>query len=262
MEKKEGRVGWKFYTVGPEPYPMVYVHRSGRTARASAEGCSIALISPKDTSKFASLCKSFSKDSFQRFPLENSYMPEVLKRLSLARQIDKITRKDSQEKAEKSWFDRNASSVDLVTENYDSEEEQVNKCRQKKASSKQLKRLQTELSMLISRPLQSKTFSHRYLAGAGVTPLLQEQLQQLSRQKLSDRQGAVFGKKGKLVVIGQDCIDALHALRSAGEEVRMDIKDSTRQKNTVNSKRKRKEEKTRLRDQRKKKKREQNQEDE
>ncbi|WJX76256.1 RNA helicase [Trifolium repens] len=240
----------------------VYVHRSGRTARASAEGCSIALISPKDTSKFASLCKSFSKDSFQRFPLENSYMPEVLKRLSLARQIDKITRKDSQEKAEKSWFDRNASSVDLVTENYDSEEEQVNKCRQKKASSKQLKKLQTELSMLISRPLQSKTFSHRYLAGAGVTPLLQEQLQQLARQKPSDRQSAVFGKKGKLVVIGQDCVDALHALRSAGEEVRMDIKDSTRQKNTVNSKRKRKEEKTRLRDQRKKQKRKQNQEDE
>ncbi|XP_045794355.1 DEAD-box ATP-dependent RNA helicase 13 [Trifolium pratense] len=240
----------------------VYVHRSGRTARASAEGCSIALISPKDTSKFASLCKSFSKDSFQRFPLENSYMPEVLKRLSLARQIDKITRKDSQEKAEKSWFDRNACSVDLVTENYDSEEEQVNKCRQKKASSKQLKKLQMELSMLISRPLQSKTFSHRYLAGAGVTPLLQEQLQQLTRQKLSDRQGAVFGKKGKLVVIGQDCVDALHALRSAGEEVRMDIKDSTRQKNTVNSKRKRKVEKTRLRDQRKKQKRKQNQEDE
>ncbi|XP_058767695.1 DEAD-box ATP-dependent RNA helicase 13 isoform X2 [Vicia villosa] len=241
----------------------VYVHRSGRTARASAEGCSIALISPKDTSKFASLCKSFSKDTFQRFPLENSYMPEILKRLSLARQIDKITRKDSQEKAEKSWFDRNASSVDLVTENYDSEEEQVNKHRQKKASSKKLKNLQTELSTLISRPLQSKTFSHRYLAGAGVTPLLQEQLQQLARQKLSERQGTGFGKKGKLVVIGQDCVDALHALRSAGEEVRMDIKDSTgRQRNAVSSKRKRKEEKTRLRDQRKKKKRDLNQDDE
>ncbi|RVX07542.1 DEAD-box ATP-dependent RNA helicase 13 [Vitis vinifera] len=39
----------------------VYVHRSGRTARASADGCSIALISPNDRSKFANLCKSFSK---------------------------------------------------------------------------------------------------------------------------------------------------------------------------------------------------------
>ncbi|QCE02784.1 ATP-dependent RNA helicase DDX24/MA [Vigna unguiculata] len=233
----------------------VYVHRSGRTARASAEGCSIALISPRDTSKFASLCKSFSKDNFQRFPLENSYMPEVLKRLSLARQIDKITRKDSQVKAEKSWFDRNASAVELVTENYDSEEEQVNKHKQMKASSRQLKKLQEELNMLISRPLQSKSFSHRYLAGSGVTPLMQEQLQQLARQKLSDHQGSTLGKKGKLVVIGQDCMDALQALRSAGEEVRMDIKDlAGKQRNVENLKRKRKEEKKRLRDQRRKQK--------
>ncbi|XP_061340168.1 DEAD-box ATP-dependent RNA helicase 13 [Gastrolobium bilobum] len=232
----------------------VYVHRSGRTARASAEGCSIALISSRDTSKFASLCKSFSKDAFQRFPLENSYLPEVLKRMSLARQIDKITRKDSQVKAEKSWFDRNANLVELVTENYNSEEEQVNKHKQMKSSSRQLKKLQEELNMLISRPLQSKTFSHRYLAGAGVTPLMQEQLQQLARQKLSDHQGSGLGKKGKLVVIGQDCVEALQALRSSGEEVRMDVKDFTgKQRNMENLKRKRKEEKKRLRDQRRKK---------
>lgn len=36
------------------------------------------------------------QESFQRFPVEISYMPEVMKRLSLARQIDKILRKDSQ----------------------------------------------------------------------------------------------------------------------------------------------------------------------
>ncbi|KAL4393458.1 hypothetical protein AHAS_Ahas02G0054000 [Arachis hypogaea] len=197
----------------------VYVHRSGRTARASAEGCSIALVSPKETAKFASLLKSFSKDNFQRFPLQNSYMPEILKRLSLARQIDKITRKNSQVKAEKNWFDRNANSVELVTENDDSEEEQVNKHKQMKASSKQLKTLQQELKMLISRPLQSKTFSHRYLAGAGVTPVMQEQLLQLAKQKLNDRPGSGVGKKGKLVVIGQDCVEALQALRNAGEEV-------------------------------------------
>ncbi|KAF7827946.1 DEAD-box ATP-dependent RNA helicase 13 [Senna tora] len=233
----------------------VYVHRSGRTARASAEGCSIALISPRDTSKFASLCKSFSKDIFQRFPLENSYMPEVLKRLSIARQIDKIVRKDSQEKAEKNWFERNAESVELVTENYDSEEERVKKYKQMKASSTQLKKLQQELNGLLSRPLQSKTFSHRYLAGAGVTPLMQEQFQLLAKQKQGDQQRSGVTTKGKLVVIGHDCIEALQALRKAGEEVRMDVKDMVGKRiNMENLKRKRKEEKKRLRDQRRKQK--------
>ena len=48
---------------------------------------------------------------------------------------------------------------------------------------------------------------------------MQEQLQQLARQNLGDHQGSGPGKKGKLVVIGQDCVEALQALRSAGEEV-------------------------------------------
>ncbi|XP_073283244.1 DEAD-box ATP-dependent RNA helicase 13-like, partial [Primulina huaijiensis] len=82
----------------------VYVHRCGRTARAFTDGCIIVLISPSDASKFAALCKSFSKESFQRFPIEVSYMPEIMKRSSLAQKIDKIARKDSQEKAEKSWL--------------------------------------------------------------------------------------------------------------------------------------------------------------
>ncbi|KAH1246911.1 DEAD-box ATP-dependent RNA helicase 13 [Glycine max] len=66
----------------------------------------------------------------------------------------------------KNWFDRNASSLELVTENYDSEEAQVNKHKQMKTISRQLKKLQKELEMLILHPLQSKTFLHRYLAGA------------------------------------------------------------------------------------------------
>ncbi|KAK4383587.1 DEAD-box ATP-dependent RNA helicase 13 [Sesamum angolense] len=63
-----------------------------------------------------------SEESFQRFPVEISYMPESMKRSSLAHQTDKIVRKDSQEKAEKSWLERNAQSVELVLEDNDSQE--------------------------------------------------------------------------------------------------------------------------------------------
>lgn len=35
------------------------------------------------------------QDTLQRFPIDDSYMPEVRKRLSLARQIIKISLKDS-----------------------------------------------------------------------------------------------------------------------------------------------------------------------
>ncbi|KAF3685867.1 DEAD-box ATP-dependent RNA helicase 13 [Capsicum annuum] len=241
----------------------VYVHRSGRTARAHSDGCSIALITPNDTSKFAALCKSFSKEKFQRFPLEMSYMPEVMKRLSLGRQIDKISRKDSQsrvcvtnltpedysasfltmqftlhckglfalrqmDKAKKNWLERSAESMELVLEDNYSEEERVNNHKQKKATSAQLTKLQEELKSLLSRPLQPKTFSKRYLAGAGVSPLLQNQLEELARQKNPNDSGDVNRKK--LIVIGQDCVEPLQALRSAGPEACVNS-DENRRKN-------------------------------
>ncbi|GMN61475.1 hypothetical protein TIFTF001_030559 [Ficus carica] len=231
----------------------VYVHRSGRTARASSDGCSIALIAPKETSKFASLCKSFSKESFQRFPLDSSYMPEVMKRLSLARQIDKIARKDSKEKVNKSWFERNAELIDLDMDNDESEDERANNYKQKKATSTNLKKLQQELNEMLSRPLQPKSFSHRYLAGAGISPLLQHQYQELAKQKLGDVKNLGDTKGRKLVVIGQDCVEPLQALRTAGQEVHMDVKETAqKRKNMENLRKKRKEEKKRLRDQRRK----------
>ncbi|KAJ6771455.1 RNA HELICASE [Salix koriyanagi] len=233
----------------------VYVHRSGRTARACTDGCSIALISSNDTSKFASLCKSFSKESFQRFPLEESYMSEVMGRLSLARQIDKITRKDSQEKAKKTWFEQNAESIELMVENDDSEEERVNNHKQKRVTSMQLKNLQQELNTQLSRPLQPKSFSHRYLAGAGISPLLQHQFEELTRQKLDHGVNLGDNKRRKMVVIGQDCVEPLQALRSSGQEVRMDVKEMTEKRRDIESlRRKRKEEKKRLHDQRRKQK--------
>ncbi|KAG4974290.1 hypothetical protein JHK87_031111 [Glycine soja] len=107
-----------------------------------------------------------AEDNFQWFPLENSYVPEVLKRLSLARQIDKITRNESQ--VEKNWFNWNASSVELVIENYDSEEEQVNKHKQMKTNStqsKKLRRLELFTPIKILGILRPHKISRDYAAG-------------------------------------------------------------------------------------------------
>lgn len=232
----------------------VYVHRSGRTARANTDGCSVLLVSSNERSKFASLCKSFGKDTLQRFPIENSYMPEIRKRLSLACQIDKISRRDSKEKANKSWIKRNAESIGLDVEDNDSEEERVNKCRQKKATSLHMMKLQKELNMLLSRPLQSKSFSHRFLAGAGVSPLLQHQLEELVLHKCSNEKGLGDNKKN-LVIIGQDCVEPLQALRRAGPEVRLDLNElAEKQRDMDKLRRKRKEAKKRQKEQKRKEK--------
>ena len=67
-------------------------------------------------------------------------MPEVMKRLSLACQIDKIMRKDSQEKSKKKkiWFERNAELIELVVDHDDNEEEMVKSHKQQKANTTSL----------------------------------------------------------------------------------------------------------------------------
>ncbi|VFQ76716.1 unnamed protein product [Cuscuta campestris] len=233
----------------------VYVNRCGRTARAFSDGCSIALISPNDASKFASLCKSFARESFQRFPVVMSYMPEVVKRLSLAHQIDKFLKKDSQDKAKKTWFERHADSVGLELASDDSEEERVNSHKQKKATAAHLKNLQQELNSRLSLPLQPKTFSNRFLAGSGVSPLLQNQLEELAKQRLGQTSNSVNNKRKSLLVMGQDLVEPLQALQSAGPEAHLDFKDiAEKRKSWDNIRRKRKEAKKRQREERRKQK--------
>lgn len=138
-------------------------------------------------------------------------------------------------------------------EDNDSEEERVNSFKQKKASSTNLKKLQQELNWLLSRPLQPKTFSERYLAGADISPLLQRQFEELAKQKHVDIGNPGESKRRKLVVIGQDCVEPLQALRSSGQEVSTGLKEVAGKRRNLDSlRRKRKEEKKRLHDQRRK----------
>ncbi|KAJ4758950.1 ATP-dependent RNA helicase MAK5 [Rhynchospora pubera] len=230
----------------------VYIHRSGRTARASTDGCSIAVISPKDKTKFYSLCKSLSKESLKQFPVDNAYMPEVMKRLSLARQIDRFTRKSSQENAKKNWFEKNAEALGVDLDFSDSEEEGTKSMKEKKSSSAQLNKLQQELDAHLKRPLQPRTLSHRYLAGAGVSPVLQQQLEELSKRNAKG-DIAENNKKSRFVVIGQDLVEPLHALRSSGQEVCVNLeKKKEVQKRADIWKRKKQDEKKRAHEQKRK----------
>ncbi|KAF8047778.1 hypothetical protein N665_2833s0002 [Sinapis alba] len=229
----------------------VYVHRSGRTARAFADGCSIALIAPNDSSKFYTLCKSFSKESVKIFPLDSSLMPAVRKRLSIARQIDQIERKGSRERVDRTWLEKHAELMELELDEDESEEEKVDNVRQRKATSSQLKKLKEELSSLLSRPMQPKKFSDRYFAGRGMSPLLQNQLAELTNQKQQQVASVGDKKRRKLVVVSQNCIEPLQALRDGSKEVMsMKGQSADKRRDIATLRKKRKEEKIGRRDQR------------
>ena len=54
----------------------IYVHRSGRTARAQKEGVSILFVSPEERKTYFSICKVLAKSHIPEFPTDLEYVGE------------------------------------------------------------------------------------------------------------------------------------------------------------------------------------------
>ncbi|KAM6917991.1 ATP-dependent RNA helicase DDX24 [Lycodopsis pacificus] len=91
-----------------------YVHRSGRTARATKEGLSLLLIGPDDVMNFKKIYRALGKDEeLPMFPIESKCMEAIKERVNLARQIEKIEFHNSKEKQHNSWFRQAAEAMEV-----------------------------------------------------------------------------------------------------------------------------------------------------
>ncbi|KAL6105670.1 ddx24 [Pungitius sinensis] len=91
-----------------------YVHRSGRTARATKEGLSLLLVGPDDMMNFKKIYKALGKDEdLPMFPIEAKCMEAIKERVNLARRIEKIEFHNSKEKQHNSWFKQAAEALEV-----------------------------------------------------------------------------------------------------------------------------------------------------
>ncbi|KAM8917550.1 ATP-dependent RNA helicase DDX24 [Spinachia spinachia] len=91
-----------------------YVHRSGRTARATKEGLSLLLVGPDDMMNFKKIYKALGKDEdLPMFPIETKCMEAIKERVNLARRIEKIEFHNSKEKQHNSWFKQAAEALEV-----------------------------------------------------------------------------------------------------------------------------------------------------
>lgn len=92
----------------------VFVHRSGRTARANKDGLSISLVSPVDAKNHAQICKMLQRPTgLSDFPFDHRYLPPVDERVRLAKSINEDENESGKIKAEETWFAQMAKEADL-----------------------------------------------------------------------------------------------------------------------------------------------------
>uniref|UniRef100_A0A3Q3WT46 ATP-dependent RNA helicase n=1 Tax=Mola mola TaxID=94237 RepID=A0A3Q3WT46_MOLML len=91
-----------------------YIHRSGRTARATKEGLSLLMVGPDDMMNFKKISKTLGKEEeLPMFPIESKCMEAIKERVNLARQIEKVEFYNSRQKHHNSWMRQAAEALEV-----------------------------------------------------------------------------------------------------------------------------------------------------
>ncbi|EDO48238.1 predicted protein [Nematostella vectensis] len=156
--------------------PEVYVHRSGRTARASHEGLSVVLVGPEDLAHYRKTMKTLNNgEDLGSFPVDVSYLPGIRNRLSIARQIDKEELKVSKKKSSNSWILNSAKAMDIEVD--EDLLEDLGDSHDQKVQRTKLAHLKASLNKQLKSPLVPLGFSGKYPTKTGklVMPGIQGQ---------------------------------------------------------------------------------------
>nr|WCZ58417.1 ATP-dependent RNA helicase DDX24 [Paratrimastix eleionoma] len=160
--------------------PDVYIHRSGRTARAGQEGYSLMLVSPEEMKTYQEICKTLGgayANGVPRLSIEPSYFPNIRKRIGLVHQIQLVEGRTSKETSEMDWFTKTAEQADLPLDDELMEQhrkfidvesgqaiphQHLSQRRSIRHNAGELQQLKSELLQLTKQPLLPKELVKNY----------------------------------------------------------------------------------------------------
>ncbi|XP_006133739.2 ATP-dependent RNA helicase DDX24 isoform X1 [Pelodiscus sinensis] len=179
----------------------IYVHRSGRTARAANEGLSLLLIGPDDVLNFKKIYKTLEKnEELPFFPVETKFMFAIKERVNLARQIEKVEYYNSRAKQHNSWFQQAAEALEIDLDDDDliggrsNEQEESQKQKMLKGMKKQLKHLLSQPTFKVLMKTKYPTQSGKLLLPPSPVSNSESALSTVSKQQAKRKK-----KKKKLI---------------------------------------------------------------
>ncbi|KAH9637950.1 hypothetical protein HF086_016376 [Spodoptera exigua] len=97
-----------------------YVHRSGRTARASREGLTILMMDPSEAYLYTKMCRTLNKTSeVPTFPVDSQVLAPIKELMVLARELDALELKKRRAAQAHGWKERAAREMDIIIDDDD-----------------------------------------------------------------------------------------------------------------------------------------------
>ncbi|XP_075049181.1 ATP-dependent RNA helicase DDX24 [Mixophyes fleayi] len=144
-----------------------YVHRSGRTARASSDGLTLLLIGPDDVINYKKICRTLEKnEELPIFPVEPKCMTGIKDRVNLARAIEKMEYFNSKEKHQNSWIQQAAEALEMDIDDDDLIGGKQSE-REKSLKQKELKLMKKQLKRILSQPIFKNIMKTKYPTQSG-----------------------------------------------------------------------------------------------
>ncbi|XP_032547179.1 ATP-dependent RNA helicase DDX24 [Chiroxiphia lanceolata] len=145
----------------------LYVHRSGRTARAANEGLSLLLIGPDDLINFRKIYKTLGKsEELPFFPVDTKCMTSIKERMNLARQIEKAEFFNSRAKQHNSWLHQAAEALEMDLDDNMLMGRKANE-QEENQKQKMLKGMKKQLKHMLSQPLFKVLMKTKYPTQSG-----------------------------------------------------------------------------------------------
>jgi len=148
-----------------------YVHRSGRTARATKQGLSLLLVDPSEHLLVRRLCDTLSRgaaDTLPVFPVDMEMMTRVRERVNITRKLDKLLLDNRKQTAGENWKQKTAEEADLIVSDEDEEEEIYQGRKKTSADQKnQISQVRWQLQQSLKIPLSQHGFGGAYPTMSG-----------------------------------------------------------------------------------------------
>lgn len=144
----------------------IFVHRSGRTARAFSTGLSVHIVDPEDRRHYTSIMHTLgrSEEDVPDFPIDMSLYNACKRRVKLATELDKLTHEEQKKQADAQWLKARAADLDTdIPDDLLSDDEIAsggkNEARFKQKAAENMRKkakygqLKTQLRELLAQPI-------------------------------------------------------------------------------------------------------------